>query len=370
MAKRILVQAGHMAPRQPGFESGTGAPGEIELVADIRQALCRLLERDDRFDAVPVPGRIPGGLQVDAALFLHADGSGNPAVGGYSLGFPVFDVNRRLAQMIAKEFEKIPGCPDRRPDNNTADMAGYYGYRHVETPGPEVLVEHGFVTNPQEHQWLRRNVDELARAEYTALCRLFGFNPQAVAQERAGGGDGVTPRTVTPQSALLAAPRAPKARAVRHLLAREHGEYTDADVRMIVGRYWDTAPAVGLDPLVVVAQMVLETGGLTSFWSQRPRRNPAGIGVTGEPGVGLSFPDWATAVRAHAGRLLAYALPRGEGNAAQKAMIEEALAFRPLPDQFRGAAPTLRGLVGRWAMDPRYAAGISRVANEIAGDSG
>jgi len=186
-------------------------------------------------------------------------------------------------------------------------------------------------------------------------------------ERTAGVAETPRPGEVRPQSALLAAPGAPEARAVRHLLAREHGEYTEEDVRAIVGRYWETAPAVGLDPLVVVAQMVLETGGLTSFWSQRPRRNPARIGVTGEPGVGLSFPDWATAVRAHAGRLLAYALPRDRGNARQRAIIEEALAFRPLPDHFLGAAPTIRGLVGRWAQDPRYAAGISRVANEIAG---
>ena len=30
-----------------------------------------------------------------------------------------------------------------------------------------------------------------------------------------------------------------------------------------------------LVPLLVVSQMVLETGNLTSFWSQPPRRNPA-----------------------------------------------------------------------------------------------
>ena len=49
--------------------------------------------------------------------------------------------------------------------------------------------------------------------------------------------------------------------------------------------------------------MAEETSHLTSFWSQRPRRNFAGIGVTGQPGAGLSFPDLKTAVHAHTGRL-------------------------------------------------------------------
>jgi hypothetical protein len=114
-----------------------------------------------------------------------------------------------------------------------------------------------------------------------------------------------------------------------------------------------------------VAQMSEETGHLTSDWSQRPRRNFAGIGVTGAPGVGLSFPDLKTAVRAHTGRLLAYSLPLGAGNQDQKQLIKEALSFRDLPDRLRGAAPTLKGLTGTWAHDPEYADKVARVANDI-----
>ena len=41
--KRILVQAGHQPPLQPGFEGQTGAPGEAGLVADIQHALVAML---------------------------------------------------------------------------------------------------------------------------------------------------------------------------------------------------------------------------------------------------------------------------------------------------------------------------------------
>ncbi len=170
---------------------------------------------------------------------------------------------------------------------------------------------------------------------------------------------------VTRDSALVAAARATQEHAIAYLLHRAHGEYTDADVRTIVGHYYATAPTVGLDPLLVVAQMSEETGHLTSFWSQRPRRNPAGIGVTGKAGEGLSFPDWRTSVRAHTGRLLAYAMPSGHETAAQRQLIHEALAFRPLPGHLRGAAPTLRKLARTWAADPQYAVKLAGVANDI-----
>jgi len=172
---------------------------------------------------------------------------------------------------------------------------------------------------------------------------------------------------VPASSALLAPARAPMHQAEEYLVAQPHGQYGDGDVQTIVNLYYATAAAVGLDPLLVVAQMAEETGHLTSSWSQPPHRNFAGIGVTGEPGVGLSFPDFRTAVRAHTGRLLAYALRVGTENQAQRQLIEEALSVRPLPPQDRGVAATLGGLAGTWAVDPQYAAKVAQVANQIRG---
>ncbi len=352
--KRILVQAGHKPPLQPGIP-GTGAPGEAPLMAEIQQAVVRVLEHDGRFKAIAVPGEIPGGLQVDAALFLHADGVDNTSVRGFCFGYPTgskdTEVNRDLAELIAAEFNKLPGHPPRRADNPTADAHYYYGFRIVETPGPEVLIEHGFVTNPTEHAWLKSHVEQIAQAEHAALCRYFGFDGQKI----------------TPQATLISPPRAPRQNAETYLLARPHGQYTEADVRNIVGYYYSVATAggVGLDPLLAIAQMILETAHLTSYWSQRPRRNPAGIGVTGAPGAGVSFPSWFAAVQAHVGRLLAYSLPKGKEAAAQATLINKALAARPLPDALRGRAPRLQGLAGTWAKDPQYANKICAIANDI-----
>jgi Putative peptidoglycan binding domain/Mannosyl-glycoprotein endo-beta-N-acetylglucosaminidase/N-acetylmuramoyl-L-alanine amidase len=175
---------------------------------------------------------------------------------------------------------------------------------------------------------------------------------------------------VTTGTRLIAAPRATRGQIEGYLLGRPHGSYDERQVRTIARLYDETSQSVGLDPLLVVAQMVLETGNLCSFWSQPPRRNPAGIGVTGVPGEGISFANWRAAVTAHVGRLLAYALAKGAGNGAQRQLIKKALDVRPLPDDRFGVAPTLKGLAGSWAMDPKYANKLVGVAKEISASNG
>ncbi|MDN5273871.1 hypothetical protein QTO31_18040 [Chloroflexus sp. MS-CIW-1] len=155
-------------------------------------------------------------------------------------------------------------------------------------------------------------------------------------------------------------------------LAPRSTAYTPYDVGVIVNGYASIGEAAGLDWFLAIAQCAHETGHLTSWWCQRPRRNPAGIGVTGEireappdqpPGpdwawdetiqrwrAGLSFASWVgESIPAHLGRLLAYALPAGAGTTYQQQLIDYALWRRPLPDHLRGVAVTITDLNGRWA---------------------
>lgn len=173
----------------------------------------------------------------------------------------------------------------------------------------------------------------------------------------------------------------------RFMLTRQHGEYNENDIlNTIVPAYFSVCASVGMEPIMLLAQMIHETGCLSSWWSQRPRRNPAGIGVTGRTGAeqpatgvwalrngtwveGISFSSWKDdAIPAHAGRLLAYALRDDQANEAQRAMIARAISFRPLPAGFRGVAPTWRGLNGRWAVPgATYADSIAEIANRMIG---
>ena len=166
-------------------------------------------------------------------------------------------------------------------------------------------------------------------------------------------------------SRIIASPRVTEGQVARYLVPKYNGAYTDADVRYIVDRDFNVSIKAGVDPLVVSAQMDHETAHLSSYWSQRPRRNPAGIGVTGAPGEGVSFPRWSDSVDAHVGRLLAYALPKGTGTVEQKRLIARALSWRPLPDSYRGSARTIYGLQGRWATDRYYAAKLARTGDAI-----
>jgi len=156
-----------------------------------------------------------------------------------------------------------------------------------------------------------------------------------------------------------------------------HSDYTAYDITSIVQAYQSLGESVGIgvDWFLALAQCAHETGSLTSWWAQRPRRNPAGLGVTGvtadgdgtpatQPGVdwawdasimkwraGMSFTSWADgSVPGHLGRLLAYALPEGAGTPEQQALISAALSRRGLPAKYRGIAPTIIGFNGTWAV--------------------
>jgi len=169
---------------------------------------------------------------------------------------------------------------------------------------------------------------------------------------------------------ILGLPSGTVEEAVRVLAPRAvNNGYSYDDVRVIVQAYEQVGSSVGVDWFLAIAQMSHETGYLTSYWSARPQNNPAGLGVEGkssptnpnEPGwvfntqrnmweKGLSFPTWRDdAIPAHIGRLLAYALRDDQASPAQKALIAKALAYRALPTNLRGVAPTVVGLNGRWA---------------------
>jgi hypothetical protein len=298
-------------------------------------------------------------LAPRVAIEVHFDFSGG--IDGFS-GLYASDAGRALAEHIGTAFvaRHLPRKDDvRRP--------GLFFLNSTNMPAliPEIRRVSDYPAAENEAQGE-------AIAEGTCAFLGHAYRPPASARDGGtpGGGQGSGQSAVTPGSALLAAPRVRAAQAERYLLARPHGEYSDHDVTTIVGHYDTTARSVGLDPLLVIAQMTEETAHLSSFWSQRPRRNMAGIGVTGAPGVGLSFPDLKTAVRAHAGRLLAYALPGGTGTPAQLQLIDEALAFRPLPQNLRGTAPTVGKLAGTWASDLQYAVKVAGVANDIRAHGG
>jgi len=82
-----------------------------------------------------------------------------------------------MYRLLRENYERIPGHPTHHTDNYTRDMQGYYGFHHCSAAA-KILIEHGFLTNPQERQWLLGNVDEIANAWYQALRQYFGLKAQ------------------------------------------------------------------------------------------------------------------------------------------------------------------------------------------------
>lgn len=160
------------------------------------------------------------------------------------------------------------------------------------------------------------------------------------------------------------------AQAIAYLTAPARlarGGYTAADIRTaIIPRYGEVCREAGVRFDVAVAQMVHETGALSSFWCRRPRRNPAGIGVTGQSSasrppvadgddwaynpdrrrweMGLSFPSWDASIAAQVWRLRGYATPLTQLSPDQRLALFAACAGRQLPTAAFGSAPMLRQL--------------------------
>ncbi len=264
------------------------------------------------------------------------------------------------------EFDGIPGTSE-------AESLALFGYPLSEEQTELLSNGHDYTV-----QWFERARFELHPEHAPPYDVLLGLLSQEIRAMN---------ELVTADSTILSLPRATAEQTAAYIINRGT-PYTDYSVNLIVSYYWRYAPEVGVDPLIAMAQCLHETANLQSWWSQRPRRNPAGLGVTGETSrsrppsdqidvwawdeeeqlwkKGLSFADWEVAARAHIGRLLAYAIRDEHANATQQALIDEALALRPLNNSYRGVAPTMRGLNGRWAYPgTSYADLIAKWANAI-----
>lgn len=198
------------------------------------------------------------------------------------------------------------------------------------------------------------------------------------------------PIAITYQSSILNQSRCTLNQASVYMLNRmPKPVYTSGDINIsILPAYWNLCNIGKVDFCITIAQMIHETGNLSSWWCDRPRRNPAGIGVTGESRTdapppedankwawnsenkkwqkGVLFNHWEESAIAHVGRLIAYATKPSERTEQQKKIVAQALSYRTLPIHLHGTAPTLEGLNGKWAYPGTvYAQKIAEIANQI-----
>lgn len=181
---RILIQAGHNPPMQPGHETETGTGGEREFAARMQAVLADLFRKDGRFHVDTCPGLMPSpGWAGDVFIALHCDGGGSSAR-GFGFGWPGNgrDPGRgpELAHRIAKKFAAIPHPGGHHaPDNYTDGERGYYGWSRASAPS-KVLIEHGFLTNSYERVWLNSHIPEMAAATYASVLDHLGLKARHV----------------------------------------------------------------------------------------------------------------------------------------------------------------------------------------------
>ena len=144
-----------------------------------------------------------------------------------------------------------------------------------------------------------------------------------------------------------------------------------------VNEVYRIAPLLNLDALLVVAQSSEETDHWTSSW-WASRRNPAGLGITGDAAqdaASQTFASGADAARGQIAHMLAYV---GDGAHTGDNGATEALLGIPqiltLYDKrwssvanagLWGTVKKLADLSGKWATDPQYAVSIAAHANGI-----
>ncbi len=246
--------------------------------------------------------------------------------------------------------------------NNAAELVAQLIQQYDISPAE--VVSHASIALPKG-----RKIDPVNFDWGDFWTRILSYMPKSVTQYSA-------------QSTIMAEPAIDSDKFIDYLVSKhKFTQYTEADVRLILGYYVKYCKALGIDYVLAITQMIYETGWLESWWSARPRRNPAGIGVSGktvkkdpndttwwaQDGAvwhkGRSYKSWDLAVQEHLARLLLYAKTDAELTPAQ-------LAFTAiLPDKaklakIRGKGAQWGGLNGTWAVPGHgYAEKLALIAN-------
>jgi hypothetical protein len=167
--------------------------------------------------------------------------------------------------------------------------------------------------------------------------------------------------TLSRKDTILAATGVDFLAATKRFILSRSPATTNPDLDYILGLYRESCLKGGVELELCLTQMVHETDSLRSAWSQPPKRNMAGIGVTGgvdtttgEP-LGQWFPTWLDAVQSHVGLLLAYRLAAADGTAAQKQLISVITGYRGSLTGLRGIATNIEEMAVKWAADAVYA---------------
>lgn len=151
----VLISAGHEG--RPAscahfkHKCNLGAAGERKWTPIVADEATRIL-RDHDLSVAREPADFAGDYDVDAAVFIHFDGTKKPCTSGASIGF-----HKRSDEHAADIWRSIYSryFPfSFMHDNFTKNLSDYYGFRQVHARAGALVIELGEVSCPAQRAWL------------------------------------------------------------------------------------------------------------------------------------------------------------------------------------------------------------------------
>lgn len=172
----VLVSAGHegrpaSCARFPQRACNLGAAGERDWTPIVADDVTRVL-RAHGVRVLREPADFTGRYAVEMAVFIHFDGAAPACTSGASIGYHR-PADARAAQRWRELYAGI--IPFRfMPDNFTAGLRDYYGFRQVDARDGALVLELGEITCPQQRAWLDTRLGNLGALIAYDISRTIG----------------------------------------------------------------------------------------------------------------------------------------------------------------------------------------------------
>lgn len=172
----VLISAGHegrpaSCARFAQHRCNLGAAGERDWTPIVADEATRML-RAHGVRVLREPADFDGSYAAGMAIFIHFDGAVPACTSGASIGY-FGDAGKTAAQQWRALY--APLFPFTfMPDNFTAGLREYYGYRQVEARDGALVLELGEITCPAQHTWLASRLEALGDLIAYDVSRTIG----------------------------------------------------------------------------------------------------------------------------------------------------------------------------------------------------
>jgi len=172
----VLISAGHegrpaSCARYPKRACNLGAQGEREWTPIVADEATRVL-REQGVSVAREPADFDGNYDVDAAVFIHFDGSTSPCASSASIGYHEQRFAPAAQQWRTLYSRYFPF--GFQPDDFTVGLRDYYAFRQVDARSGSLVLELGELTCPQQRAWLAPRLTFEGDLIAYFLSRLIG----------------------------------------------------------------------------------------------------------------------------------------------------------------------------------------------------